>query len=183
MQQRQPGAAIAQVQDGARQYAQVARHGTLAERLEPHAADRDARRVQRQRDRHRVMPRADQHGDAHARITRAARAHQRADLRRLLVRRLTGYRVHLHAALQCGSCRERGQIADRRQARIVMRRKHLHTKAIHPVDERRCGAEIAAQLQCRKTQRADAQLARAQEQTDLGLAELVDRLHRIADRK
>ena len=183
VQQRQPGAAIAQVLDGARECAQVARHGALAERFEPHAADRDARRLQGQGDRHRVMARAHQHGNAHARIARAALAHQCADLRRLLLRRLAGYRVHLHAAPQLTACRQRAQIADRRQARIVVRRKHFHAEAIHPIDERRRRAEIAAQLQCREPQCADAGRARAQEQADLGFAELVDRLHRIAHRK
>ena len=183
MQQRQPGAAITQVLHGARERAQVARDRTLAQWLEPHTAHGDARRLQRQRDRHRVMPRADQHRNRRARLARPALAHQRADLRRLAVSRLAGYRMHMHAAVQSDACRERGQIADRRQARIVRGRKYLRAEAIHPVDERRRGAEVAAQLERRETQRADALVARAQEQADLGLAELVDRLHRITDRK
>ena len=183
MQQRQPGAAITQMLDSARERAQVACHGTLTQRLEPDTAHRDACCLQGQGDRHRVMSRADQHRDRHARIARAALAHQRGDLRRLAVRPLAGYRMHMHAALQRSACRKRGQIADRRQARIVRGGKYLHAEAIHPVDERRRGAEIAAQLQRCETQRADALVARAQEQANLGFAELVDRLHRITHRK
>ena len=66
-------------------------------------------------------------------------------------------------------------------AQIVGLREKPAERLIGPADEPGCRAEIAPQLQRRQPDGADPEIAGAQEAADLGLAKLIDRLHRIAD--
>ena len=126
------------------------------------------------------MSGVDQYRNGSRRITRALSAHQGRDLCRLLI--LTA-RVHHHFTVPLNARRNGRQVAYRGQARIVGGWEDRAAMMIHPIDELRRRAEIAAQLQRRELQAADALIACAQEQADLGLAKLIDRLHRIAHGK
>ena len=69
------------------------------------------------------------------------------------------------------------------RAHIVRGRKELRAGVVDPFDQRRRRAEVAGELQVLELDAADALIAGAQEQPDFCVAELVDRLHRVADRE
>jgi hypothetical protein len=60
-------------------------------------------------------------------------------------------------------------------------RQDLREGIVHPLDNAGLRTEVDAEGQRFEPHRADAVVARAQVQANLGLAETVDRLHRIAD--
>ena len=62
-----------------------------------------------------------------------------------------------------------------------MRRQHFLEHAIHPIDDTRLRAEVTHERQRLKPNVTDAFPLRPQEQTNLGLAKAIDRLHRVAN--
>ena len=117
------------------------------------------------------------------RVARPAPAHLGGDFRGFGGWRRGRLWMHRHSSREPGARRERRQIADGRQPRVILRRKHRRAVFVDPVDEFRSRAKIAPQPQRLQAQRAHALVAGAQEQAHLGFAELVDRLHRIAHRE
>ena len=65
--------------------------------------------------------------------------------------------------------------------RIIQQRKNVRKGRVNPIDDRRIGAVVAIEAQVFEGNAADAILPHAQEESDIGLAETVDGLHRITD--
>ncbi len=59
--------------------------------------------------------------------------------------------------------------------------KDMRETLVDPVDDARVRAVVAEQAQVFQANVADAVRPHAQEEADIGLAETVDRLHRVAD--
>ncbi len=64
---------------------------------------------------------------------------------------------------------------------VVRSRQHLREAIVHPVHDRCRRAKIHRELQRLEHQLAEAVVADVEEQSDLRVAEAVDRLHRVAD--
>ena len=77
--------------------------------------------------------------------------------------------------------RRRFGIAHGAGFRAVVGREDGREGRIDPIDDARIRAVVAEQAQVAEADVADAALADAQEEPDVGLAEAVDRLHRVAD--
>ena len=117
-----------------------------------------------------LRPRADQLGDQIAPPLRPPRAVRN--------RRATRYRLRL--AFETGARGDAGKMPHRAAPHVVRVGKHPREHFVAPVHQRRCRAEIAPQLQRLQSDRAEAGAAHGREAADLGIAEPVDGLHRIA---
>ncbi len=73
-----------------------------------------------------------------------------------------------------------GYERNRAGAQVVLFGEHLREGRVRPLDQLRHGAKIACQLQRLQSHATDTAVAGSQEQSDLRLSKLIDRLHRIA---
>jgi hypothetical protein len=77
--------------------------------------------------------------------------------------------------------RGRGRVRHGARAAVGLARQDLRERGVEPVDEAALRAEVSAEGEPFELDRAEAALPGIQKQRDLGLAEAVDRLHRVAD--
>ena len=76
---------------------------------------------------------------------------------------------------------QRGRIAHRATLEVIGKRQQRCEAGVDPVHDRTARAEIAPQAQRDQRHATDALLGCLQEQRDVGLAERIDGLHRVAD--
>src|SRR4051812_32457614 len=74
-------------------------------------------------------------------------------------------------------------MADRTLAYVVRGRKHSREHLVAPMNQRRCGPEIAAQFEDLEWNSREPRGAHGREPPDFGIAKAVDGLHRIAHQK
>ena len=73
---------------------------------------------------------------------------------------------------------------DRSARRVFVRRKHVGKRSVHPIDQALLGAKVSRQGQRLERDTTDAPVSLSgKKQADIGFAEAVNRLHRVADDK
>ena len=170
------------MRQGAQQRGEITHHRHVGERHEVDSAHAESRGRELRTNGRGVRACEHEHRDAAVRIGSTQGAHA------------------LDHGLTCGigraACecehRDRGGIARRPRgaarrkahrglAHVIVRGKDLREQPVAEIDEWRPRTEIAGQAQRLESHRPDAEVARTQKEADLRLAELVDRLHRVAD--
>ncbi len=184
-QHREPGRAVPRMQHRLRERHQVADRGAVGERFQLHAAVGDALVTQRGHHRRQRCPAPHQHRNRGPRRTRRRgqhRGHRARDRRAHLVLVRVEQRVHAHPVARDGRVHYLGgRVTHRPALEVVLGRQQSREAAVHPVHDRRAGAEVAGQPQRRQRDPADTLALGLQEQRDVGLPERIDRLHRVAD--
>ncbi len=177
-QDREPGYAVARMQQCERQSHEILNHGTFAEVIDLYGLKWNLIVIEYGNDCTQVRPRTNQHGD----FLVSAVFHQFKHPRCLIefIRKC----VHVDSSLKLASF-GRNARAIRYCARfqIVFGRQNSGKCFVHPLDNFRARAEVDAQRQGLKSKRADALRARLKKQIDIGLAESINRLHWIANQE
>ncbi|OIQ81377.1 hypothetical protein GALL_368610 [mine drainage metagenome] len=189
----QPVHAVGTMMQGMRQRQQILHDLAPGQRLDFHRLETQvavlAMLADFRRQGFQVAARAHQHGDPARRILCAFAPDDLDDALRFarMNRRGRGFPgqhqcMHLHPGAGKGIPRsDEIAVTDRALHHAIPGREHPNEGAVHPVDHFRAGTVVAAQPQSAQADVVDAPLRHAQEQADLGLAEAVDGLHRVAD--
>ena len=108
-------------------------------------------------------------------------AHDGDHLRRLDVLIGVDEPVDVHAAASVCDRRRARTVLNGALLRIVTRGQHCGERVVDPLNDGLHRAEVGFQPQRLQPQIAQPVLLQVDEQSDLGLAETIDRLHRVAD--
>ena len=103
------------------------------------------------------------------------------DTPRLILRIREGLHHDERHARRCS--RHAGRIRDRAGLDVVLAGQNRRKRAIHPLDQLGPRSEVHAECERLESNCAQALLPGFQKQTDVGLAETIDRLHGIAHQK
>lgn len=187
-QHRQPGQPVARMRQRARQLHQIGHHGAQPQRhqLDGAAGNSFLRQAARQAAQVAAGAHQDRDGMAAAFVLGQRRAHQ-AD-RDVLGLPLGaggvaafpgGVEQHRLARRRLVE-RGRGAVGNGAGIRVIGARQQLREHAVDPIHHAALRTEVVGQLQEARPDLAHAPLGHLQEQADLGLAETVDGLHRVA---
>jgi len=178
---REPCRPVAEVMKCLQQRHEVAHDRDVPQRHEIHPDRIDADCGQRLHDRRGVRARHDEHSNRRIRGHLANLTDAVGNEGRL------GFAIAIAEEAQADGLlppriarRETRSERDRARPHIVISWKEPREQGVGPCHQRRRRAEVSGQLQWLHPDIADAVLARAQEQADLGLAEQIDRLHRAS---
>ena len=167
-----------------REREQVLDDRSFCERFYLHGAKREAGGLELRHDLGEVAPSAHEDGYRGDGILALRLAHQLDDPGSLPGIVLVKERMHRHRlALQRRMHGHRCGIGHGPDDRVLPRRHHSRKGRVDPLDDARLRTEVRAQLERLQCNRADSRAPGLQEKPHLGLAEPVDRLHRVADRK
>ncbi len=179
-----PGRAIAEVRQRARQCQQVEYGGTRAQRIDIGRLEADASPRQFDHDVEQVAAALHENRDARVGPGRVTSLDDVGDRPGLGAPAAAQERVDLHAPF-VGRLRRRHafRILHGAAQHVVMRRQHAGEALIDPLHDRLRRAEIHAQRQRLECDVAEPAVAHVEEQADIRVAEAVDRLHGIADQE
>src|SRR5437773_1262792 len=174
-QAREPGDAVAEVQERARQGVEVLHDLLLAELLDVEGAEAHARFLERRHDLVEVRAVADED-----RLAARSLPDDSNDLLRFLlavVAAVPGHRGSSELRLEGRG----GEIRDGAGGLIFLRGKDAREGGVEPLDEAFLRAAVGAELDRLEGNGTDPVVFCTQEQGNLRFAEAVDGLHRVAD--
>ncbi len=180
--------AIGEVRQRARQGEQVLDRRPMSQRLDLDRAERDLRFTQPRQDPEQVPAIAHQDRDRRGQAALAPALGERIprDLRHAT--RLSGavaveQRMDVDRVVFGAMHGLRGRVGHRAAMDVFRARHDPRESRVDPIDNPRMGAEVGREREGLETNAADSVMPCAQEETDFGLAEAVDRLHGIADQE
>src|SRR5882672_808795 len=173
----EPGDAIAEVQERARQRVEVLHDLPLAELLDVEGAEAHARFLERRHDLVEVRAVADQD-----RLAARSLPDDSNDLFRFLFPVVAAMPGHGHAG-EGRLVRRSGKVRHGAQRLVLLRGEHARERLVEPLHEAFLRAAVGAELDRLERHRTDARMLCLEEERDFRFAEAVDGLHRVADQE
>ncbi len=173
-QDREPGYPVTGMQQGEGQSHEILNHSPFAELIDLDCLERDVVAIERGNNVAQVRPRTNQHRDL-----LVSRVLHQLNYARCLIP-LIGKCMHVDSSLKLALGGRAWGVRNCAGFQIVFGRQNSGKSLVHPLNNFRARAEIDAQRQRFQPQGADAPYSRLEKQTNIGLPESINRLHRIA---
>src|SRR5881296_3151374 len=174
-QAREPGDAVAEVQERARQRVEVLHHLLLAELLDVEGAEAHARLLEHRHDLVEVRTVADED-----RLAARSLPDDSNELLRFLLAVVAAVPGHGGAGKRW-LVRRSGKVRHGARCLVFLRGEHARERLVEPLHEAFLRAAVGTELDRLELHRPEPGVLGLQEERHFGFAEAVDRLHRVAD--